>query len=513
MPSYRPLPLLLIATALAAAPAGASAAAPPPPGMISARDLAFLNRVTWGANQADAEALVRDGRSRWLARQLQPAADDALPAAAQAQLDGLAISHLKLKDEVQALEAQNKAANQLTDPDQKKAAQQAYQQAMNDLARQAATRDLLRDLYAPDQVREQMTWFWFNHFNVHAAKANIRAMVGDYEDSAIRPHALGRFRDLLEATLRHPAMLRYLDNADNAAGHINENYARELLELHTMGVGSGYSQKDVQELARILTGVGIDARAEDPKVRPQMQDQLIRDGLFEFNPNRHDYGDKVLLGHTIKGRGFAEVEEALDIIARQPATARHVSGQIASYFMGDNPPPALVGRMAETFQHSDGDIAKVLATLFQSPEFNASLGTAFKDPAHYAVSAVRLAYNDRVILNAQPIQGWLNRMAEGLYNHETPDGYPVAAAAWDGPGQMAMRFEIARQIGAGAAGLFKPDTPGATEAPAFPQIENALYFNAIAPTMGPKSVAALGQAVSPQDWNTLFLSSPEFMRR
>ncbi len=133
---------------------------------------------------------------------------------------------------------------------------------MNDLVREAQSRSLLRDLYAPDQLREQMTWFWFNHFNVQSSKRDIRAMVGDYEDQAIRPHALGKFRDLLEATLRHPAMLRYLDNDQNAAGRINENYAREIMELHTMGVGSGYTQKDVQELARILTGVGVDLQPE-----------------------------------------------------------------------------------------------------------------------------------------------------------------------------------------------------------------------------------------------------------
>src|SRR3984893_5604528 len=154
----------------------------------------------------------------------------------------------------------------MTDVDQKAAAQQAVQQAMNDIAKQAATRSILRALYAPDQLRERMSWFWFNHFNVHQYKANLRVLVGDYEDKAIRAHALGRFRDLLEATLRHPAMLRYLDNADNAAGHINENYAREIMELHTMGVCSGYTQKDVEELARVLTGVGIDANPENPKL-------------------------------------------------------------------------------------------------------------------------------------------------------------------------------------------------------------------------------------------------------
>ena len=149
-----------------------------------------------------------------------------------------------------------------------------------------------------------MTWFWFNHFNVHQYKRDLRALVGDYEDQAIRPHALGRFRDLLEATLRHPAMLRYLDNDQNAANHINENYAREIMELHTLGIGSGYSQKDVQELARILTGVGVDLSSTNPKLPPARQALLVRAGLFEFNPNRHDFSDKVLLGHAIRGSGF-----------------------------------------------------------------------------------------------------------------------------------------------------------------------------------------------------------------
>ena len=174
-------------------------------------------------------------------------------------------------DVANAFDQQSRAANQLTDPEQKKAAQQAFQQAMNDRGRQAAARSILRALYAPDQLRERMVWFWFNHFNVHLYKANIRALIGDYEERAIRAFAMGRFRDLLSATLRHPAMLRYLDNADNAAGHINENYAREIMELHTMGVGSGYTQTDVEELARILTGVGIDLETEDPKLKPELQ--------------------------------------------------------------------------------------------------------------------------------------------------------------------------------------------------------------------------------------------------
>jgi uncharacterized protein (DUF1800 family) len=357
-----------------------------------------------------------------------------------------------------------------------------------------------------------MTWFWFNHFNVHLGKGDIRETIGDYEER-LRHHALGRFRDLLRATATHPAMLRYLDNAENAKGHVNENYAREIMELHTMGVGSGYSQEDVQELAKILTGVGVNFQPGDPNApKPPQHSDHLRNGLFEFHPGRHDYGVKHLLGHTIEGRGFAEVDEALDILARHPATATHVCRQIAIYFFSDTPPDALVQRMAEKFRATDGDIAAVLAVLFKSPEFSGPLPEKYKDPMQFVLSAVRLAYDTKVILNAGPVINWLNRLGEGLYNHQTPDGYPMVAAAWNAPGQMATRFEIARAIGSNAAGLFKAPTPVAVERPAFPQIANAFYFNTLRPTLSEATRAALDQAGSPQEWNTLFLSSPEFMR-
>jgi uncharacterized protein (DUF1800 family) len=416
-------------------------------------------------------------------------------------------------DSAVAFDQQGRAANQIADPELKKAAQQAYQQEMNDLARKAAARVILRALYAPEQLRERMVWFWFNHFNVHQYKSNVRVLVGDYVDHAVRPHALGRFRELLAATLRHPAMLRYLDNADNAVGHINENYAREIMELHTMGVGSGYTQGDVEELARVLTGVGIDLKPDSPRLKPELQPQLVRDGLFEFNPARHDYGDKTFLGHPIKGRGLAEVDEALDMLSRHAATAAYVSRKIATYFVADTPPQPLVQQMTETFQKTDGDIAAVLSTMTRAPEFAAALakGGKLKDPVHYVLSAVRLAYDGKVVLNTLPVQNWLNRLGEGLFNRATPDGYSVLSSAWNGPGQMMVRFEIARQIGSGPSGLFKPEGPDATDRPAFPLFQNPLYFNALHRTLSPKTLAALDQAVSPQDWNTLFLSSPEFM--
>jgi uncharacterized protein (DUF1800 family) len=481
---------------------------------LNTRDMLLLDRLTWGINASSAARLQAIGSERWLAEQLHPAAVSELPDAANAQIEAMPDVHKFPFDIAVAFDQQGKSANQVADPDQKKAAQQIYQQAMNDRTKQAAARSILHALYAPDQLRERMTWFWFNHFNVHQYKANIRVLIGDYEDRAIRPFALGKFRDLLAATLHHPAMLRYLDNADNAAGHLNENYAREIMELHTMGVGSGYAQSDVEALARILTGIGIDLKTEDPKLKPELQSQLVREGAFEFNPARHDYGDKTFLGHFIKGRGLAEVDEALDILCHHPATSTHLSRQIATYFVADDPPESLVQRMAQTFKATDGDIAAVLSTMVHAPEFIASIkpGTKFKDPVEYVLSAVRLAYDDRVIVNTLPIQNWLNRLAEGLFNHDTPDGYAMTSASWNGPGQMMIRFEIARQIGSGSSGLFKPDGPNAVDQPAFPLIQNSLYFNGLRQTLGPATLAALDQAISPQDWNTLFLSSPEFMR-
>jgi len=500
-------------TALGAAMAGWAATTAESAGAAEPQAIALVNRVTWGATARDVAEVARLGPDRWLDAQLHPPQVDRLPPAVQAQIDAMPYLAVPMAQLVADANGQNAAINAIVDAPLKAAARQAYNKALEDAVRQAAARAILRDVYSPDQLKEQMTWFWFNHFNVHLSKANLRLMIGDYEDSALRPHALGRFRDLLEATLRHPAMLRYLDNADNAAGHINENYAREIMELHTMGVGSGYSQDDVQALARILTGVGIDPRPNDPQLPLQLRGQLIREGLFAFNPARHDYGDKTFLGRTIRGRGFGEVEEALDILCRQPATATHISRELAVYFVADDPPDSLVQRMSHTFQHSDGDIAQVLGVMFKSPEFRASLGTKFKDPAHFAISAVRLAWGDTPILNTAPVFAWMNRLGEGLYAHETPDGYAMIATAWNGPGQMETRFELARQIGSGGAGLFRADGATGPETPIVADLKTALQSTGLADTLSPAADAALAQATSPKDWNTLLLSSPDFMRR
>ena len=217
----------------------------------SSTPVLWLDRVTWGANDSAARELRAIGKERYLNRQLYQRGD-ALPVPVQSAIAGLSISQQPLEQIVLRLEDQRKAAEAIVNDDDKKVAQQSYQQALTKVSNEAAARSLLRDLYSPNQLQEQMTWFWINHFNVFLYKSNLRAMVGDFEEQAIRPHALGRFRDLLMATMRHPAMLRYLDNEQNAAGHINENYARELMELFSLGIGN-YTEQDIHEAARATT--------------------------------------------------------------------------------------------------------------------------------------------------------------------------------------------------------------------------------------------------------------------
>lgn len=477
----------------------------------NANTLNMVNRITWGANPSTMQYVAKVGLPRYMQEQLQPT--QSLPPVIAEQISAMTISQQQLATLVQDLEQRRKDADAIKEDEAKKMAQQAYQTELNRLSREAQTRTLLRAVYSPNQLQEQMVWFWMNHFSIHAGKHNNRAMIGDFEESAIRPHALGKFRDLVAATVFHPAMIRYLDNEQNAVNKINENYARELMELHTLGVDGGYSQKDVQELARILTGVGINFGSATPNVRKELAAQYVRKGLFEFNPNRHDYGDKIFLGQPLKGRGLAEVNEAIDRLSRHPATARFVSRKLALFFVSDNPPQELIERTAATFQSSDGDIAVTLKTLLNSRELNASLGKKFKAPIHYVVSAVRLAYDEKPILNAGPMLNWLNRMGQPMFGRQTPDGYPLLQTAWASPGQMTTRFEIAKAIGSGSAGLFKTDGPQPVEKPAFPQLANALYFGQMQQTLSPATRQALDQAASPQEWNMLLMSSPEMMHR
>jgi uncharacterized protein (DUF1800 family) len=486
-------------------PANSDPTSPLPP--LRHADVSWLERTTFGLNSNSVADYRRLGREGYLEEQLQPP-EEILPGAIAAQVQAISASQADAAQTLAGLSARRKAIEALADAPAKDQARKALNEDGNRAAYQAIRLQLLRAIYSPAQLREQMVWFWLNHFSVYQYKGELRWLIGDYEEHAIRTHALGHFRDLVLATLQHPAMLQYLDNAQNAAGHVNENYARELMELHTLGVHGGYSQQDVQQLARILTGVGINAGAA-PHLKPEWQTLYVRRGAFEFNPARHDFSPKVLLGHRIDGSGFDEVVQAVTLIVRQKACARHISGELASYFAGDSPPPRLVDAMSATFQQTDGDIAATLRTLLRSPDFAASRAEKFKDPDRYVLSAVRLAYDGRTITNTCPLLDWLNALGEAPYGRQTPDGYPLTSASWQSPGQMSRRFEIARAIGTGNAHLFEADSGAAAGGTGFPQLSNRVYYQAIEPYLATHTRAALQQASSPQEWNTFLLASPD----
>jgi uncharacterized protein (DUF1800 family) len=478
----------------------------------SHQDILWLDRVTYGPTTATMERYLKLGRHRFLDEQLHPR-DQQLPAAAAAHIDALEISHADGAQLLAYVNGQQQRINALSDEATKQSERKALNDKGNHLAYEAARRELLRAIYSPAQLQEQVVWFWLNHFSVFQYKANAAWLIGDYTERAVRPHALGSFRDLVMATLTHPAMLQYLDNAQNASGHINENYARELMELHTLGVDSGYTQQDIQELARILTGVGINASGNPPQLKPEWQPLYHRAGAFEFNPARHDFGPKTLLGKRIEGSGFDEVEQAVDLLVAQPACARFVARKLATYFVVDDPPRALVEHMARTFQKTHGDIAAVLATLFESHEFQASLGEKFKDPEHFVVSTLRLAYDGRPIENTHPVLNWLNALGEPPFGRQTPDGYPLTEAGWASSGQISRRFEIARAIGGANAGLFEPEDGRPPTTTGFPQLSTRLYFGVVEPFLSVNARNALDHAGSQLEWNTYLLASPDFNYR
>jgi uncharacterized protein (DUF1800 family) len=501
-------PGLLLAAALALLPFPAARAA----GALARDDVAWLQRAGFGLDSAQLARYRELGRARFLDEQLA-ARDETLPPAVAALIGSYEAVRTPPAQLLAQFRAQQQQIRAMPDGDAKAAARKALQQHGNELGVQAQEAELLRAVYGSDQLEEQMVWFWLNHFSIYAGKGRVRWLAADYEERAIRPHALGKFKDLVMATLKSPAMLEFLDNAQNARGKVNENYARELMELHTLGVGSGYSQQDVQQLALILTGAGIaPADGRPVRLKPAWQALEVREGLFEFNPARHDFADKTLLGHPIQGSGYAEIEQAVDLITRQSACARFVSRRLAQYFVADDPPPKLVARMARTFQRSGGDIAKVLRTLFDSRELVAGHGRKFKDPMQFLASSMRLAYDGRPVANARPLVNWLNQLGEPLYGRITPDGWPLDAAGWTSSGQMARRFEIARAIGTGNNRLFTPEgssQPGA----GFPMLTTRLYYDALDAGLSAATRGALAQARSQQEWNTFLLSSPDFNYR
>jgi len=325
----------------------------------------------------------------------------------------------------------------------------------------------LRAIYSERQLQQVMDDFWFNHFNVFAGKGEVKWYLTSYERDVIQPHAFGKFRDLVTATAQSPAMLFYLDNflsADpNAAKRqaaeramrqqmrrrpygypprpqqqqaqnkgqqrgLNENYGRELMELHTLGVDGGYTQKDVTEVARAFTGWTI----EKPREFPQ----------FKFDERVHDPDPKLVLGKKIHAGGIKDGQEVIALLSKNPNTARFISTKLARRFVSDTPPPALVDRMAKTFQKSDGDIREVLRTMIYSPEFwsREAVRAKVKTPFELVVSSVRALGTD--VDTPMPLVGWVGRIGEPLYQCQPPTGYSDKAETWVNTGSLLNRLNF-----------------------------------------------------------------------
>jgi uncharacterized protein (DUF1800 family) len=416
---------------------------------------------------------------------------------------------------------------------------------------------LLRAIYSERQLEEVMTDFWFNHFNVFVGKGPERLLLTNYEQQTIRPHALGKFEDLLVATAKSPAMLFYLDNwlsvgpnsmqaqgipnrpmygpygrprrfppnqnpnakRKQSAG-LNENYGRELLELHTLSVNGGYSQRDVTEVAKVFTGWTIDKPNDG--------------GSFQFDPRRHEPGPKFVLGHRIKPKGEDEGREVLHMLATSPQTAHFISLKLAQRFVSDDPPPALVDRMAKTFEKKKGDIREVLETLFQSPEFwdDSSYRAKVKTPLEFVASAVRATGAD--VDDAMPLARQLNNMGMPLYGAQPPTGYSMKAETWVSSSALLNRMNFALALTAGKVKGVKVDAAQlAGEQPSPPdanvtlsametkllaadvskQTHDSIVAQVAAP---PKPAGNKAPQPKPPDANLiagLLLGSPEFQRR
>jgi uncharacterized protein (DUF1800 family) len=444
-----------------------------------------LNRIGFGPAPGDVEKVRRLGLERYIDQQLHPEriADNGV----QTRLSGLTTIGMSSRAiaeeyELPALEARRERQKQMKaegDAGAGAGADQAkqpnpQQQRANQVIVELSQQKILRAAYSERQLQEVLVDFWFNHFNVDARKGADRFLLTEYERETIRPHVFGTFRDLLGATAKSPAMLLYLDNwmsADpngphtdmqaprpmrgrfggggvvprppNAAAQgkkapkgLNENYGRELMELHTLGVDGGYTQKDVTEVARAFTGWTIQ--------QPRMG------GSFRFEPRIHDEGAKDILGHRIKaGGGMSDGEEVLDILATHPATARFIATKLARRFVSDTPPPAVVDRAAARFRETGGDLREVVRTILMSPEFVSAEAqrAKVKTPFEFIVSAVRTTGAE--ITNAQPLVRSMQQLGMPLYQCQPPTGYKDTADAWVNTGALVARMNLALQLANG----------------------------------------------------------------
>ncbi len=465
-----------------------------------------LSRLTFGARPGDVARVRAMGVDAFIERQLRPdrIADARLDSWLK-QFETLHLTYAEMQeayprpqDALQRLNPNNR--NNLSAEDSAKL--RAVAEGLRRVTTEVQSARIGRALLTERQLDEVMTDFWLNHFSVFSGKGALeRYMLAEYENSVIRPRALGRFRDLLGAVAKSPAMLFYLDNWQSAADSgrprleqprlaaarnrgLNENYGRELLELHTLGVDGGYSQQDVINVARALTGwTFLPARPQQQQIQQAMggaapgrlgragrqraaqriAERLPEVGEFYFNPGVHDAGEKVVLGTRLRaGRGVEDGEDVLDLVARHPATARHIATKLARRFVSDEPPEELIDQAAATFTRTNGDIREVLRTIITSDAFfsDASFRAKVKTPFEVVVSALRAldAAPDPTPRTAQIVA----TLGQPIYGRQTPDGWPDVASEWMGTGAILNRINFGLMVGANRVpGARATDWPGA----------------------------------------------------
>jgi uncharacterized protein (DUF1800 family) len=399
--------------------------------------LHVLNRIGYGPRPGDVDRVRAMGVQRYIDDQLRPerVADPGM-AARLTELPTLRLSSSEIAEQIErpqieARRARKQAASGDASPEPPRP--DPMQQKANSVVVELSEQKILRAVYSERQLQEVLVDFWFNHFNVDARKGRDRFLLTEYERDAIRPRVLGRFRDLLEATAKSPAMLFYLDNSMNGRRGLNENYARELMELHTLGVDGGYTQKDVTEVARAFTGWTI----ENPQ----------RGARFRFEPRFHDAGGKIVLGQVIEaGGGESDGEQVLDMLAKHPATARLVATKLARRFVGDTPPPALVDRAAKRFRDTGGDLRELTRTILTAPEFLSSgtYGAKVKTPLEFVASALRASGAE--VTDARPLVRELQQLGMPLYMCQPPTGYADTADAWVNTGALVSRMNFALRL-------------------------------------------------------------------
>ena len=410
-----------------------------------------LSRLSFGARPGDVDRVRSVGLERWIAQQLAPeTVSDASTDSILTSYRSLTVASSDLMRgfrEVRMARRDTASRMDVTD------SRRMLQQALGEVSAAKLTRAVISER----QLFEQMVDFWENHFSVFAGKGQTRLFIPSYDRDVIRPNAMGRFRDLLGAVAKSPAMLFFLDNAQSVADSthatlagrrglaargprpgarrgLNENYARELMELHTLGVDGGYTQQDVIEVARALTGWSIDPAQ----------------GAFVFRPAAHDADAKTVLGvHLAPGRGIEDGEQVLDILAKQPATARHIVTKLALRFVSDSAPPQLVDRCSRVFLSTDGDIRSTLRCVVTAPEFfsRAAYRGKVKTPFELVASALRATGSvpDGTPRSAQIVA----RLGQPIFGRQTPDGWPDRATDWVNSGSMMNRVNFGLQLASG----------------------------------------------------------------